>query len=208
MLTRFRFVRASTVLALALVISEIAFAQHEKLLTAIVGTVESVSGNLIHVKSGEQLLTIHVDDHTETWKGKMFHDLSPLQIGDDILSRCRKDASGKLVAEAIWINIVNFFGVIKNVNGDTFEVFTNPNADPQSAYKMEKKSVRFNADTIFLSSEKSDLKVDREVQTIGLDLRNGIVKATRVTIYEGKRPVRLGRAKVIGPDGTILVIEP
>src|SRR5881396_1919343 len=62
------------------------------------------------------------------------------------------------------IKIVNFSGVITKVSGDTFEVFTNPNADPQSAYKMEKKSVRFNADTIFLSSEKSDLKVGREVQ--------------------------------------------
>ncbi len=208
MLTRFQFVRASTALVVALVISDSAFAQHEEPLTAIVGTVESVSGNLIHVKSGEQLLTIHVDDHTETWKGKMFHDLSPLQIGDDILSRCRKDASGKLVAEAIWINIVNFFGVIRRVNGNTFEVFTNPNADPHSGYTKANKLIRFDADTIWESSEKEDLKVDREVQTVGLDLRNGIVKATRVTIYEGKRPVRLGRAKVIGPDGTILVIEP
>ena len=60
---------------------------------------------------------------------------------------------------------------------------------------------------MFESSEKEDLKVGREVQTVGLHLRNGIVKATRVTIYEGKRPVRLGRAKVIGPDGTIFVID-
>jgi len=105
------------------------------------------------------------------------------------------------------MKIVNFSGVITKVSRDTFEVFTNPNADPQSAYKMEKKSVRFNADTIFLSSEKSDLKVGREVQTIGLDLRNGIVKATRVTIYEGKRPVRMGRDKVLAPNGTISVID-
>ena len=105
------------------------------------------------------------------------------------------------------MKIVNFSGVITKVSGDTFEVFTNPNADPQSAYKMEKKSVRFNADTIFLSSEKSDLKVGREVQTIGLDLKNGIVKATRVTIYEGKRPVRMGRDKVLAPNGTISVID-
>ena len=137
----------------------------------------------------------------------MISRYNALEIGDDIWSRCRKDASGKLVAEAIWINIVNFFGVITRVNGDNFLVFTNPNADPLSAYKKEYKLVRFDTDTICQSSEKDDLKVGREVQTVGLHLRNGILKATRVKIYEGKRPVRLGRGKVIGPDGTLFVID-
>lgn len=191
----------------ALVIANSAFAQHEESLTAIVGTVQSVTGNQIHVLSGKKSLTLHVDDHTDIWKGKALPDLSTLEMGDDISARCRK-LSGRLVAEAIWVNIVNFFGVITKANGDIFEVFTNPNADPQSAYKKENKLIRFDADTIFESSEKGDLKVGREVQTVGLDLRNGIVKATRITIYEGKRPVRLRKTKVIAPDGTILVIEP
>lgn len=191
----------------ALVISTSAFAQHEEPRTAIVGTVQSVTGNQIHVLSGEKLLTLHVDDHTEIWKGKALPDLSQLEMGDDISARCRK-LFDRLVAEAIWINIVNFFGVITKVKGDSFEVFTNPNADPESAYKKENKSVRFDAETSFESSAEEDLKVGREVQTVGLDLKNGIVKATRVTIYEGKRPVRLGKTKVIRPDGTIVVIEP
>jgi hypothetical protein len=132
--------------------------------------------------------------------------LSQLELGDDISARCRK-VSGNLMAEAIWINIVNFFGIITKVKGSAFEVFTNPNADPQSSYKKEIKAVRFDGDTMFESSEKEDLKVGREVQTVGLDLRNGIVKATRVTIYERKRPVRLRKAKVIRPDGTIFGID-
>ena len=94
------------------------------------------------------------------------------------------------------------------MDGNTFGVFTNPNADPHSGYKKENKLIRFDADTMFESSEKDDLKVGREVQTVGLDLRTGIVKATRVTIYEGKRPVRMGKTKVIAPDGRIVVIEP
>jgi hypothetical protein len=81
------------------------------------------------------------------------------------------------------------------LKGDGFEVLMNPNADGQPAHKRENKLVRFDADTIFQSSEKRDLKVGREVQTVGLDLRNGIVKATRVTVYEGKHPVRMKRAK-------------
>src|SRR5262249_13928763 len=205
MLTRCSFVSASTALIAALVISNAAFAQRDPFM-AVVGTVESISGNLIHVRSGAQLLTLRVDDHTEVWKGKIFHDLSTVEIGDDLSARCHKNASAQLVAEAIWINIVNFFGVITNVNGETFEVLTNANADPHSGYKKEDKLIRFDADTIFESSEKEDLKVGREVQTVGLDLRNGTVKATRVTIYERKRPVRMGKTKVIAPDGTMSVI--
>src|SRR5258708_2271173 len=112
MLTRYRFVRASTALIATLVILNTASAQHEEALTAIVGMVQSVSGNLIYIQSGSQLLTLHVDDHTEVWKGKIFHDLSQVEIDDDISARCRKNASAQLVAEAVWINIVNLFGVI------------------------------------------------------------------------------------------------
>jgi hypothetical protein len=121
MLTRYRFVRASTALIAALVMSTSAFAQ--ELPTAIIGTVQSVTGNQIHVLSGPNLLTVHVNDHTEIWKGKTLPDLSQLEKGDDISARCRK-VSGNLMAEAIWINIVNFFGVITKANGDTVEVFT------------------------------------------------------------------------------------
>jgi hypothetical protein len=198
--------RLAMVVIAALFISSSAFTQHEEPLTAIVGTVQSVTRNQIHVISGAKLMILHVDDHTEIWKGKVLWDLSPVENGDDISARCRK-VSGALVAEAIWINIVNFSGVITKVKGGTFEVFTNPNADPRSAYKKENRLVRFDADTIFESNEELDLKVGREVQTVGLDLKNGIVKATRVTIYEGKRPVRMRKGKVIATDGTTSVID-
>ena len=54
----------------ALVISTSAFAQHEELPTAIIGTVQGATGNEIHVISGANLLALHVNDHTEIWKGK------------------------------------------------------------------------------------------------------------------------------------------
>jgi hypothetical protein len=131
------------------------------------------------------------------WKGKIYHDLSLAQIGDDFAGRCRADGSGKLVAELIELNVVNFFGVITKVDGDTFEMFTNPNADPQSGYEKKKLTVRVDADTIFDASAREDLKVGRDVQMVGLDLRNGTIRATRIVVYEGDRPVRLGERKVM-----------
>jgi len=88
-----------------------------------------------------------------------------------------------MVAEGMWLNIVNLFGVITRVGDDQFEVFTNPNADPESAYKKENKIVSVDANTIFESNAKQDLEPGREVQMVGLDLRSDRILATRVAIY-------------------------
>ena len=44
-----------------------------------------------------ELAALTIDDHTEVWKGKVFHDLSPVAVGDDISAQCRIDSAGKLV---------------------------------------------------------------------------------------------------------------
>jgi hypothetical protein len=167
----------------------------------VIGTVRQISGDVISVDSDGKIVEITVDRNAEIWKGKMFHDLSPVQIGDDLSARCRATASGKLVCEAIWLNIVNCFAVITRVHNNDFEVLTNPDADPQSAYVKETKIVQVDSDTLFNDSAKDDLKPGRNVQVIGLDLKNGMIRATRVTVYEGKRPVRMKSGTILAPDG-------
>jgi hypothetical protein len=65
-------------------------------LISIVGTVEHISANVIYVKTGTQLVALSNDDTTEVWKGKVFHDLSPVVAGDSLIARYRTEASGKL----------------------------------------------------------------------------------------------------------------
>jgi hypothetical protein len=169
----------------------------------VIGTVKSISGNLIAVESGDHIITVATDNHTEVWKGKLSHDLGLVQIGDDFAGGCREDASGRLVAELIELNVVNFFGVITKVDhgGVAFEMFTNPKADPQSGYEKKKLTVVVDADTVFDASAQEDLKVGRDVQITGVDLRNGSTRATRVVVYEGDRPVRTGNGKVMPVTG-------
>jgi len=191
-------------LAIALAVSHDVFAQQRPAsghaIIPVIGTVKAISGNSISVSSGAQLLTFSADAETEIWKGKTFHDLSPVQVGDDLWARCHRDPSGKLVAESVWLNIVNFFGVITRVDGgDRFEMLTNPNADPQSAYVKKKMIVQVDSATLFNDSAKEDLKTGREVQMVGLDLKDGMIRAARLTVYEGKRPVRM-------PNGTVLPV--
>ncbi len=172
------------------------------------GTVEAVSGKQVYVKSEQQLIAVTADEHTEIWKGKAFHDLSPLEAGDRIIARCRRDASGNLIAETMQLNGVNFDAVITRVTRDGFEVFTYPDADPQSGYRKERKIVSVDDDTLFEASAREDLKVGRTVYALGLKLKDGTVRATRVTVYEGRWPVRMGKTKVILPNGQIREITP
>jgi hypothetical protein len=166
---------------------------------SVIGTVESVSGDTVSVKTGAAPVTVHADSQTEVWRGKKFHDLSPLRIGDRVFGECRKDASGVLIAISIAANVSNFFGVITAVNPDSIEVLANPNADPHSAYKTEQKTVYIDADTTFQNSAKEDLKVGRGVQVFGLDLKGGKVQGSELTVYEGNRPVRMPKGGKVLP---------
>ena len=58
-----------------------------------------------------------------------------------------------------------------------------------------------DADTIFTASAKEDLKAGRDVQMVGLDLRDGTARATRLTVYDGNWPVRMKDGKVLPPTG-------
>jgi hypothetical protein len=88
-------------------------------------------------------------------------------------------------------NVSNFSAVITKVTGTTFEVLTNPNADPQSAYKKENKTINVDVNTTFEASAKEDLKPGRNVQVVGRVLENGEIQATKVIVYDGNTPVRM-----------------
>jgi hypothetical protein len=170
--------------------------------TTIMGTVERVAGEKVYVTTGSQVVTLAADTHTEVWKGKIFHDFSKVEAGDEFIARVHSDSSGQLIAETVWLNIVNLSGVITGTGGVGFQMFTNPNADPQSAYRKENKTVEINQDTIFEASAREDLLAGRDVMVIGAAQRNGFILATRVTVYNGNRPVRMRpNAKVFPANG-------
>jgi len=183
-----------------------AFAQNQskERWQVVTGTVEKVSADVIFVTTGVQLIALSVDGHTGLWKGKPVHDLSTVEIGDDVVARYRTQASGKHLADSIRLNGVRFFAVITKVTSSGFEVFTYPGADPNSGYTKENKIVSVDEDTLFEDSAKEDLKVGRAVDVMGLALKDGTVRAARVTVSEGNRPVRMGNARIILPNGQIM----
>lgn len=150
----------------------------------IAGTVEAASGKLISIRTGASVFTFRANDQTVVWKGSMFHDLSPVAKGDDLFATCRNDEAGDLVAETIWLNMVNAFGVVNKVNRHGFEMLASSSSQEPSAHAEAKKLVWVDSDTVFNASAKEDLKVGRHVYLMGVGLKNGTLKAIRLTVYD------------------------
>jgi Domain of unknown function (DUF5666) len=152
----------------------------------VIGTVDKISGNQILVKTSRGSFPISAADKTEVMKDKIYHDLSPLKVGDEISVRCKPDAQGKLVAINVWANVVNFVGTVQDVRGEEIEVVTNSG--------NERKVVRLYPDTAFSTSRK-DLSVGQDVRIVGLDVGNGAIDASRVALYNTDVPLNKGPRK-------------
>lgn len=146
----------------------------------VIGTVKSIAGDRISIEEIGKVTQVLINSHTEVWKGKPTHDPGLIQVGGDFSARCFRNAHGDLIADSIWLNIINYPGVITALHGDSLEMNTNPDADPQSGYVKEHITVTVNADTIYEGGARNTLKLGVHVQVIGVDLRNGKILATRV----------------------------
>ena len=81
------FLRRTVLRVVLLLIASIAFVQRlpgqqrlesDHPIIPVVGTVKGISGKAILVDNGAQATTVVSDERTEFWKGKTFHDLSPV----------------------------------------------------------------------------------------------------------------------------------
>jgi hypothetical protein len=172
------------------------------------GTVASVWNNQVFVNNGASVVPVTVDARTEIWKGKLFHDISPIQAGDRVFAACRLEA-GKLVAESIQLNLFHTTGAaITSVTDSGFSVFTNPNADPHSAYRKENRIVEIDPDAFFEDSAREDIKPGRSADITGLELPDGKILATRITVFEGHHAVRFKGGRAVMPNGDIRTVLP
>ena len=176
--------------------------------SVLVGKAASVAGDQLVVQTGGASILLYADQNSEVWRGKTGHSLSPVQPGDDVILRYRKDAAGRLVIIDLHANMTHIFGRILRVAGGSFEVDQNYNADPRSAYVRQNRVIAFDSDTTFEESAPDDLKPGRDVDIIGLKTGGSRVQATRITIYEGRAPVRMKPGtRVILPNGTIRELQ-
>lgn len=144
----------------------------------VIGTIDSVAGNEIRVKTRTRAVTLFVED------GTVVHGPSPLKAGNEVSIRCQPNFSGKLIAVKIWASVVAFSATVKHVDDDDIEVITSSNSD---SHREEHKVVHIHPDTAF-STNRKDVAVGQYVRVVGLEVENGAVDAARITIYNTDMP--------------------
>ena len=102
---------------------------------------------------------------------------------------------------------MHVWGKIKSVGKSGFIIDQNYNADPQSAYVRQNRRVVIDSHTRFEASARQDLRAGRDVDVLGTKA-GATVRATRVTVYKGNRPVRTREgARVIEPNGSVGILR-
>ncbi len=174
----------------------------------VIGTVASSTNSALNITSSADTYTLFRDSETKIWRGRNYPDFSVLHPGDDVSVRYRRDPDGRLVVNNLYANIDHVSGIITQVSKNGFQVYQNFDADPHSGYRRQYRDIAYDLETAFEDSAAEDLRPGRTVDIIGLKLDKVRVQGTRITIYEGNRPVRMRDGKVFLPDGRIQERKP
>lgn len=188
--------RLPVVLGLVLLLAAVTQGQ------VVIGTVKSATASTVHIKSSAGDYTLFRDSATKIWRGRFYSDFSALHPGDEVDVRCRREPDGRLVVVELYANIDHLTGLITRIDPSGFRIDQNFDADPHSGYRRGPRDITYNSETAFENCAPEDLRVGRTVDIIGLKLGQVAVRATRVTIYEGKRPVRMPPGSVLPPNGS------
>lgn len=149
--------------------------------TTKTGVAIAVQGKAIYLSTSEGPLTAILAGNTDIWRKTTRQDLSDFVAGDTVLVSGSMDSSGKLVANTVWANMASFYGLITSVTGNQYEVLL---YQPQP--NGQRKTVILDSDAVNAFDKplpRSDVKVGRFVQTIGMGRSDGRVEATKVVVY-------------------------
>jgi hypothetical protein len=100
-------------------------------------------------------------------------------------------------------NLTHVWGRVESVGKSRFVIDQNYNADPHSAYQRQNRRIVMDSHTRFEESERRDLRAGRTVDILGTK-DGSAVRAVRVIVYEGNRPVRMpAGTRAILPNGSV-----
>lgn len=159
------------------------------------GTVTSAKAQALEVTILRKTVTATLAAGGRVWKKSIRQDFSAIAPGDRVLMRGRQDPSGTFIANEVWANIVSFHGHITDVRGQQYEV----RVDRSGAFR----TVRVDPTTLGERAaplSPRELRIGRGVQTIGLELPDGSVEATRVIPDRTLNDLQSG-GRVVAPDG-------
>ncbi len=149
----------------------------------LTGRIVAVAGDVIYAADSKGPLTLYVSDKTSVWKGKDVSDLGVLRPGDFFYATAEASLGGRLTVKKLYANIVNYYGLLTAANGNQLQILVY-RVGPTDLFVRAK----IDAETIVYrrggTGSSSDVIQGRFVQMVGLELPDGVVKATRLWVYE------------------------
>lgn len=155
-----------------------------------IATVDSVGPDVIYATSDGVPVTLRLGPNAVVWKGRDYHDFSPVHAGDQIAASGTKERNGTIIISRLWDNIIHLSGTIARIDNPLqFEIQVSPSSTDKALKKPT--IVTYNKETQFSDSDRGDLQIARSVDVIGLKLNQGHVQASKIIVYIGKRPARM-----------------
>lgn len=153
------------------------------------GRIAKVEPDRLVVETPDKTISLSVTSQTQLWKGS-FKELrdAGVEVGDFCYARAlpvdtTNDATN-FVATKIWVNIVNLYGVVQDIQGNKIQLGFPAKSQPM----QQALTVHFDADTLLNEAARIDvtaLKADQPIQVVGVYQKDGSVKATRLwTTFE------------------------
>lgn len=167
-----------------------------------IGRVAAIRSEDLDVVARGTTFTIATDTDTKIWRGDEGNTLSSLKVGDKVDVVYVKDGN-RLVALSITANAGRVSGKLIKIDGDNLEVAANDNIERPSGYSQQIERVVIDRRTHFLNSEQGDLRVGRHIEVDGYRVSDSVLRAIKVIVYDGNRPVRAEPGNVMptsGPD--------
>jgi len=150
--------------------------------TEITGRIEKLGSHELRVDG----MRISVTDTTMVIKGRTYHDLSPLVVGEQVRIKLDPHAEGRLVAQTISAR-ATVAGTIIQASGEMLIIRPAPKratVEPRSA-----TTVHLNSNTVYAGTARQ-LAVGTEVEVVGWDVGYGEIDAARIAIYNGDLPMQ------------------
>jgi len=163
---------------------------------SIIATVEQTNPSHIVARAEGNPVSITLGSDAVVWKGREYHDFSPVDIGDEIMVSGRVKEGGDIVASKLWDNIVHLAGDITHVDTAALKIET----VPSETHPKEEMTIDMDGDTQFSDSDRASLLVGREIDVIGFKTGKATAHASKITVYIGNRPAKLpSNSQILSP---------
>ncbi len=154
-----------------------------------IGTVTQVaSRSVIRTTADGQSLVLKLSPHVLVWKGRDYRDFSPIRVGDEIMVTGDIDKDGNIAVSKLWDSIVHLAGTIVRFSGSEIYIETLLT----ESHPKQTILISIDENTRFFDSDSVDLRAGRGIDVIGVQVSKKRVQASKVVIYIGDRPARLG----------------